>query len=93
MTASPSMPIGWVAAVKRGAGAGRPYPESVAAARPLADCGYRAHPGALFLDAGGDPSGSRDHRERCWTSTDRNGSKIIRYTHPGKIDMLAREDA
>ena len=70
-----------------------PFPESVAVAGPLADCGERAHPGALFLDGSGDPASSRNHRERCWTSTDRNGSKIVRYTHPGKIDMLAREDA
>ena len=82
-----------MAAVKRGTGTWWPFPGSVAVAGPVADCGYRAHPGALFLECSSDPPGSRKHRERCWTSTDRYGSKIARYTHPGKIDMLAREDA
>lgn len=65
MTASPSIPINWVAGAKRGARAGRPFPESVGVAGPVADCGYLAGSGALFLDGSSDPSGSRDHRERC----------------------------
>ena len=51
--------------MKRGTGTCRPFPESVAAAVPLAESGYRAHPGALCLDSSSDRSGSRSHRERC----------------------------
>ena len=94
MTASPSIPISWVAAVKRGAGTCGPFPESVAAAGPVTDCECRAGSGSLFLAGSGGRSGSRNHGERCRECPNDDEIEVLancayRYDSASPVDRRA----